>query len=332
MASKHNVLKICALAVLVMSTIVTLLPEFNYPVLAAEILEQFRLQVTLVFIILAVVMLFRKYYVIGFLQCSLVFYSIYIISTAYPISNTYNSCTYDENQQPLRVLNFNIYYKNPHFDDIFQTIERINADILIIQEAQAGFANTIHDVLAEEYPYYFPKVEKGEIIGVLLYSRYPIKTVESKILNNTEKRYLQAEIDVAGNVVDLIGIHATSPKSEQRIQERNAYFEELADIVEYVALDSQYFFISGDFNTVPWHKNMRAMSKRASLNHNTIAEFFGTWPTLGVPFMSVPIDHIFYNNGFYDASYYRGKASGSDHYPVYADLHFCDSFHRRLNE
>lgn len=317
------ILKACALILLIISAIITFPPELEYFAFASEMLEQFRVQLSFVLISVFIFMLVKQYYLLSAAQLTLVLYSLYIILSSYPISNLNSSCVNDEARLPLRVLSFNTYYKNLDYDNILRTIETTNADIIILQEAQFNFLNTAHELLSTTYPFYYPKTENGETIGATLYSRYPI--VEAKPVKVFDHKYsgLQAKIDVMGNIVNLIGLHAKSPKSKALINERNDYIEQLANVAEEVSLNSKHFIIAGDFNTVPWHKEIRSLTKRAALNHNTIYDYFGTWPSWGLPIITIPIDNIFYNNGFYKASYYRGDSSGSDHYPIYTDLYFC---------
>lgn len=310
------------IALIVLSTILVALPVITYPVIASEVLISFRLPVSIVLFIIFIIFIIRRLYWMGAVQMLLLACNIWPVLGVYSFSNSKNTCVYDRKVAPFRVMSFNTYYKNNDYEDIYQNISHADADVVVLQEAQPGFTGYSHDRLAIAYPFYYPNFEQGKHDRWTLYSRYPIISYDKKKFKGAA---LHAQIQVENRVVNIVTIHAKSPKNIDRIMSRNMRIKKLSEVIRGMVDSNRYVIVAGDFNNVPWHPVMRDFKSKTKLRSNDITlNYFGTWPTWLPSFVSTPIDHIFYDDSFRAESYIRRPHSGSDHYPIVADLNFCE--------
>lgn len=322
MTKNNNSLNAFFIALTALNAVLVVLPMLGAPVVISELLISFRITVSVSLFILSFVFVYMRYYLVGGVQILLVLSNIYPVISSYSFFNNHNTCAYDHKEAPIRIVSFNVYYKNNGYEEIYQNIRQFDADVVVLQEAQPGFMGYAHDNLSMNYPFYYPNIEKGKHDRWTLYSRYPVVGYDKKKTNGSA---LHAQIKVDDRIVDIITLHAKSPKNRDRIEARNMRISYLGDVVVDIAQDNRHVIVAGDFNNVPWHPVMREFKNKAQLRGNDVLyNYLGTWPTWLPSFASVPIDHIFYGNGFHHASYFRSHFSGSDHYPIISDLYFCE--------
>lgn len=312
-----------SILVVLLSLFVTFLPEITYSSLFFELLIQGRPYITLILLVIAVILLVKRRYFLGFVYTVCVLANIFWIVSSYSDSEQLKQCLNSANSHSIRVLSLNAYYKNQKYDEVVMAIESADADIVFLQEVQAGLYHASHKRLLIKYAFYYSEFEKGVEHGKALYSKYPIKDAAIKKLNGSNYRALHANIVINGVDINFIGIHSISPKNGKRANSRNRHIEALSRYIQGVSKGEQSIIIAGDFNTAPWHPVMRVFKEQTQLNNNDFYNIVGTWPVWLPTFLTIPIDHIFYSNNFGHSKYYRGLLSGSDHYPIYVDLEMC---------
>lgn len=317
-------LNVFFIVLVISSAILVAVPIIYYPVIIAEVLIPFRVFVSLLFFSFFVFLALARAYWLGLAQILLVICNIWPVVSAHSFKDSTAVCAYDKQDKSLKVLSFNVYYKNENYESIFQTLNASDADIIVLQEAQPEFMKYGHDRLVVAYPFYYPEIKEGKHARWTLYSRYPIIKINSTI-KNIRGVALYVQIQVNGRVVNLITTHAKSPKTLSRIETRNMRINNFGHAIREVMKENKHVIVAGDFNNVSWHPAMQAFKKHTQLRNNDMAStYFGTWPTWIPSFLSTPIDHIFYDQYFHHVSYSRKLPSGSDHYPIIADLYFCE--------
>lgn len=325
MTKNNNRLNVFFLLLTLCSAILVLSPLINYPIIISELLISFRVIVSFAFLCVLVILIVARAYVFGVVQALLLIGNMWPVINAYTFDDVAPRCTYDVQEKPLKVLSFNVYFKNDNYENIYQTLKASDSDIIVLQEAQPDFMRYGHDRLKVDYPFYYPAIEEGRHARWTLYSRYPVIETRALDVAGARSAALYAKIDVNGRIVNVITLHAKSPKTLNRVETRNARLDGLGSVVQGIMRDNQYVIVAGDFNNVPWHPTMKTFKARTGLrNNNVVYNYFGTWPAWFPSFFSIPIDHIFYDQSFHHASYSRKLSAGSDHYPIAADLYFCE--------
>lgn len=305
------------------SLLVTFVPEFIYSTLFFELLVQSRPYISIIFFIFALFLLLKRYYLLGMMQVACVLMSFFLVFDSYSGLQTVKPCSDGLNSKPIRILSFNVYYKNKKYGELLQAIEVVDADIVLLQEVQSGLYHHAHKRLLDKYAFHYSDFEGGIEHGKALYSKYPLESVKKQKLLGDSHSILQAQINVNGQMMHFIGIHTYSPKNKVRIKNRNAHIEALQDYIVRLADENEYVVVAGDLNTTPWHPVMRHFKEQTQLNNSGFYNIVGTWPTWLPTFLTIPIDQIFYSQNFGHSKHYRGLLSGSDHYPIYVDLEMC---------
>ncbi len=322
MTKNNNVLNVFFIVLVLSSAILVCLPTIGYSEVIVELLISFRIHVCVFLVFILLLLIFKRSYFLAGIQLLFIIYNIYPVVSSYSFSDYNYACNKGLGQDHIRVMSFNVYYKNSEYSSVYQNIRSANADIVLLQEAQPGFTDYGHSLLVADYPFYYPNFEQGKHDRWTLYSRYPVVMSNRK---KTKGLALHSKIDVNGTIVEVVTLHAKSPKTRERIAVRNRRINELSIVVKDIVDNNRHVIVAGDFNNVPWHPSMKGFKNITKLKSNDVMSgYFGTWPAWLPSFVSVPIDHIFFSEGFHHVSYNRGSSSGSDHYPVISDLYFCE--------
>ncbi len=321
------ILKILILLFTISCLALTILPYTDIWPLYADAADQLRVYVAATLVVLFILSVLYSSYFISMIQLILICVQACVITLAYPLKHkSHKTC--ENAQTPIRVMSYNILYKNDRVEEILANIAGAQPDIVVLQEAQETFLDYSHKSFTKTHPFFYPNYEEGKKFTVTLYSKYPIKTIEKPQMPRSKRQILHAQIERSGKIIDLIGLHSTSPKDDERLHERNLFLQDVADYAQNKVYENPNIrlILAGDFNSAPWTPPMRNIQNQARLLGNpSILNYFGTWPAWAAPLFSVPIDHIFYTKNFHNENYTRKSySSGSDHFPIYADFYLCE--------
>ena len=320
-------LNIYFLTLILFSVLVVGLPYIGLFEYGAEFIIQSRVQMAIVMVLIAFLLLIKRFYFMSVVQILLMLFHITPVLNIYTAHNhdlQKTQCIYDETQHPIRVLTFNIYHKNQDYNAILDVLNMHDAHIVLLLEVQPDLYAVSHESLKSNYPYSYPEMEEGKRTSWLVYSKYPFQDVLGKKIPGSSQRALHAAIDINGKILNLLGLHTQSPKTVARMEARDAYIENLARYVSGLSYADEYIVVAGDFNTTPWHPVMGSFQDKTGTKTHILDNGLGTWPSWLPDFLTIPIDHVFHSSNLKKEKYSKGLSSGSDHYPVYLDFYFCD--------
>ena len=238
---------------------------------------------------------------------------------------------------PLRVLTFNLLYKNQRTDAIIAAIRSHNADIVALQELSQPVAAAIARDLGQAYPYqYLKPSDRARGLGIL--SRYAFQST-SEILHNI--RGLQVTFQVGQQTVTLIGLHLSSPDYDVReigglpvITSYDARLptRQVRQLAEHVDAIQGPLVVMGDFNTSDRESRYELLSARMHDAFRETSWGFGySYPNrdrfgpLAVPFPLIRIDYVWSRSGIRPAATHVECANvGADHCLLVADLRIGD--------
>ena len=310
--------------VVLLSVLVTFVPEFSHEILLFELLVQGRPYIALLLLAWALFFAFRRYSLLFAVQILCVVASLFFVVEGYSGNRPSKACPDGAFLKSVRVLSFNVFYKNENYADIVQAVEGIDADIVLLQEVQSGLYHYGHARLSHKYAFHYSDLEQGIAHGKAIYSKYPIESVGKEKLMGSVHRVLHAKMNINGQLINFIGVHTYSPKNAVRIKDRNQHIQALKRYAVSLEAGGEPVIMAGDFNTTPWHPTMKHFKEQTQLNNNGFYNIIRTWPAWLPTFVTIPIDHIFYNSSFGHSNYHQGLPSGSDHYPIYVDLRICE--------
>jgi endonuclease/exonuclease/phosphatase (EEP) superfamily protein YafD len=219
---------------------------------------------------------------------------------------------------PLRVATANVLDTNPTPRKVGDFARQTHADLLVIVDArQPQRWGPVLRGIGSSYPQAAPEGWRNGA-PVILFSRYPILHQEVVEPPGGRRPYLIAELSVEGQPLTFVAVHPSSP-SPTEARDSRARNRALDDIAEVVRATDGPVIVAGDFNISPWSPHYRDLLATAGLRDAAGAGQIPTWPAGWWP-AQVPIDHVLVKGPLSAVHLARGPATGSDHYPLVADL------------
>ena len=223
---------------------------------------------------------------------------------------------------PFTVAHFNVLASNRQYDQVIGQALASEADLLSFQEVSPPWADQLTQRLCEAYPYYHVVTDPWETRGLAVFSRYPLKNVQTHYWAQSPN--ITGDIDLTGStasqdqettevppsdtLVRFVASHTISPRSESRYRRRNRQIQQIADYLKSV--DGPVLAI-GDYNAVPWNPTIVAMKQKARL-YDSRRTFTSTYPSR-LQDGGLPIDYVFHSDDFACLDFYAVSAEGSDH-------------------
>lgn len=220
----------------------------------------------------------------------------------------------------VRVLSLNVWEDNLDPELTLRRIVEAQADVVTLQERGGRLRAILPELLRR-----FPGRTRcsGQAAELLILSRRPALASGCRGQRQgegpTRIAWLNAR-DARGRPFTVVTTHLgwPVPAGGQSRQKQG-----LAAFLH--GLDPDSVILTGDFNTAAWTANMtRQDSLLRPLSRRTIglATWPAAWPRVEwpAPFPFLPIDHVYAGPAWRTARIARGPVTGSDHYPVVADL------------
>ncbi|MCB0061040.1 MAG: endonuclease/exonuclease/phosphatase family protein [Caldilineaceae bacterium] len=235
----------------------------------------------------------------------------------------------------LRVMSWNAYFLNKEPAAFFAEVEKLQPDVIALQELSTLFTDAILEHLQDDYPYmelYPSKIPAGSAI----LSRYPFQSTTVPDYDEWHGCNCQiVTVQLENEVVTLINAHPWPPKVSLGgtgdlfnlfaldTTTQDPIFNQL---LNRIAGATSPLLVVGDFNTMPFQPNIQRMTAQL---HDTFGEVGSgagyTFPAQATdhglpprPFMR--IDYIFHDDAWTATGAWNGTISGSDHRYLVADL------------
>ncbi len=247
-----------------------------------------------------------------------------------------------EGVQTIKLMSHNLFGVNSQMDLVAREIEVQNPDIIAFQEYFDGQAGRLHNLIAQDYPFFF-RCRGGRRAFVAIYAKRPFELTGGTSCPANVSPYSDGLGRIAagfnfgdGQVFTVMTTQLNWPVQvsplfnsalgwPERIAAASArQAGERAELARAVRRESNPVILVGDFNSTPWSYALRRFAFAAGLTRQTRNMFtyparfyFGSWvPTQ--PFL--PIDHMMSSK---DISVFRvktGEPAGSDHLPIIAEF------------
>jgi len=244
----------------------------------------------------------------------------------------------DSESKPLSVLALNVQYYSKSEKRVFDYIDSMDADIVLLSENTLAKENiNTFNNISRKYHLCIGKKDETAI-----FSKYPIifckqvdlptsqaslsgSNIIEKLESNPNRSFSHIKINYFGIEVNIISIRfiAGRPKSKS-LRDQVAWgnylarkqAEEIHFFMSYLKkLDGPIIF-GGDLNAPPNAKIINDLSKIA--NDAAYLNSFIPLPTFRTKFPVMRLDYIFATREIKVVDYSRPKIEVSDHFPVFA--------------
>lgn len=217
----------------------------------------------------------------------------------------------------LKLLTINVYQYNRDFQKTLDLIERTQPDIVFLLETDKDWQQAIQKI-KKEYPYSI-EIPKDNTYGMLFYSKFPVTKQEIHYIIDDEIPSIIVDIEVAGRVLRLYGIHPTPPVPRENPESTERDAEILV-----MGKKSKNFkgpsIVFGDLNDVAWSHTTRLFLRISGMLDPRIGR--GMFNTFHAKywFCRWPLDHFFVSSHFRLIGLKVEKEIGSDHFPISISL------------
>ena len=210
----------------------------------------------------------------------------------------------------LKVVSFNILYKNRQNDKIAEYLNKEDADIILLQEYHEYHSPLVKQLKAK-YPYQHVCIKKP-YCGLALLSKTPFNNLESLPRSFKTPPVISAEFKIKdAEPVRIIGTHIRWPFKPHQ-QSWNMEW-----LTSYTNKVKKPVILLGDFNHTPWSWRLSKFAFETRLKRH--ATFSKSWPAFS-GYSVFLIDHVFSSKEVTNIKTSVGPNLGSDHLPVISKL------------
>ncbi len=258
---------------------------------------------------------------IGMLSLNLIYLS-YQIYPFLPIAQKQIQSVSSEEQPSIRLLIFNVYQYNDQYEKLTKLVLQYEADVIILVETDTEWKEKCLEGFGDKYPFKILE-DRENTYGMLLFSKLELQNTQVRYLIKDHIPSVVTEIILeGGRTIKLFALHPEPPvPSESRFStERDA---EILMVGKEAARDNLPVIVAGDLNDVAWSYTTELFLKVSELLdprrgrgfYNTFhaKHFWARWP----------LDHVFCSGHFRLQQMKRLPASGSDHFPIFIQLHLA---------
>lgn len=221
----------------------------------------------------------------------------------------------------LKVLSWNIWI-NGHFDEYKKLFDRVDADIIGLQEVKDDDAerDVIGYLTSKGYHHVFFPVRKrwGEETfsdGPALFTKLPMLGTEAYNLSKEDMRgAVRADIQVGDRVLQIFSTHTTHTHQERT----DIQMEQIDTLTKIVP--SENAILMGDFNATPDSDAIKRMKEvlvdSDSDSHPTWCVYPAGCSKCNLSEVSIRLDYIFTTKDIKTHSFKVEDSKGSDHLPI----------------
>jgi endonuclease/exonuclease/phosphatase (EEP) superfamily protein YafD len=227
------------------------------------------------------------------------------------------------NGAKITLMSFNINVENTQTSAIVRSIRSVNPDVVVVIEVTPPMMANINAEIKSVLPYNFRSPGGG--LGI--FSKLPLQSPRGEKFNGSDANNLVTTIAYQNREIKIIGAHPLVPIKRDRFVNRNQHLQSIGN---YLKNTRETVILLGDFNLTPWSPYYRKLISSTGLHNSRLG--FGilpTWirpathvkyPALLIPFVNIPIDHIFVSKDINVARTYIGDNGNSDHAPIISEL------------
>ncbi len=251
----------------------------------------FSVQIMFVFLIMGLLFLIlrqKNLMMVSFLSCA---------SLCLVLRNSFDERTASaffpklNDNRTVEIAHFNVSAFNDEYSELLKVITESDADIVSIQEVTPDWNYFLKNGLAKKYPH-SNTVVRIDFHGLAVYSKHPFTRIDTFHYQDIPNLVGSFQIDSTYGEIFFICSHTEPPVNRPAYKKIDEHLDKIAAVAN--GLKGPVLTI-GDYNVVPWSPELQSFRLKAKLS-NSRRSFTASNSNSAMPFLSVPIDHIFYSN------------------------------------
>lgn len=236
-------------------------------------------------------------------------------------------------QPVLKVVNFNLRFKNQRLDAVTEYLIASRADIVGLVEA-TPYSKAALLGLKTVYPYSIDCVDTVPECQNMLFSKFPLKNAYAGPVDGRYPTIAMAEVEAPGfPPLTVVVAHLMTPFTRPRGSLAAVdpgpppHFADAPDLEQshqaanlaaFLRRQKTDLILIGDFNSAPWSPLQQAFRAASALDNR--GHFLPTWPTSVWPIFRISLDPVFVRGRPRVTQLRLGPDVGSDHLPVEAEI------------
>lgn len=218
----------------------------------------------------------------------------------------------------LTIVSANIHYRSTDISRLAAWLAQEQPDVVVVLEVSPAAADAL--AVLQAYPHRLLAADESPF-GIALLSRHPLEAARL-VPSHDGIPHVEARIAWQGTRVDLIAFHPMPPLTPYFRHERDRRLLDMARKAD----PATPALIVGDLNATPWSSGLSALQELGLRRATSAAP---TWPSAGLGWFGIPIDHVLASAHWQVAESKVGPLMGSDHLPVLARLSLARPATRR---
>ncbi|MGC1509313.1 MAG: endonuclease/exonuclease/phosphatase family protein [Ketobacter sp.] len=303
--------------------LVALLPVWIRGNLQADMLNQARLQISVLYCVLCICLLLTKDWRMIVSMGAVLLFNLYWMSSAYPtLAPGPSSATASHS---FRLYSQNIYEANRNVSGVVRSIQQVDPDVVVLMEVTTPVYDYLVGELRETLPYHDLQNKHYMKPGLALFSKYKLESRMQTLPEDPRLPSIKSRIMLQDKPIDIIGVHLESPHDAHRIRSRNKQIGKLTKLIKYQQQSGVPLLLAGDMNTTPWNTLFRKFQRETNLSHaDSFWSLNNSWPAWLPAALGFAIDHVLINDQFCNAKRFRLPDVGSDHFAFVSELELCN--------
>lgn len=272
------------------------------------------------FIIIKRWKLYDHIIVVG-LTSSLIIHSVFLIhytplvSVEVPTANDIKT-----SDQHFSLLLANVKMANKTAQPLLNLIDLKKPDLLLAMEIDDWWDDELK-VLEKDYPYSQHTINEVAY-GMVLYSKFPLKSVDVDYLQNRNVPSFESTIELPkGRNIKLYSVHPVPPALFEDLPDNKGQKEDgLRTLGKDIKGRQLPTVVAGDLNDVVWSYVDKLTGTEDVLYDLRVGRGLYNSYNANNFLMRWPLDHVFVTEEFRLKNLERLSKIGSDHFPIFVEL------------
>ncbi len=222
-------------------------------------------------------------------------------------------------QNTFSLMIANVRMTNKKHENFLNLTLSQNPDILVINEPNEAWHQSLRTELDKLYPYSIKKPLENTY-GMMLYSKFKLHNSEVRFLVEDDIPSFKTTVELpSGALFDFFTVHPQPPRLLRNTETREA---ELLLVAKQVKKCTRPCIVAGDLNDVAWSNTTQLFKNISGMLDPRVGRGFYNTYNAFIPLFRYPLDHVFYDPAFRLIHLERLPKFGSDHFPIFISLSY----------